>query len=132
MVLKTSVRLAREEAKIDWYDRDDLKHLNGAESFYYRFVLGARFKPRNSSAIQSIYEWKLIKGIQKVFPIIKPYLCISPYWKPNLNTMDTYVIASFLDIPIEYAQQLKKVRDEKGEINAVFQGFDTHIKGNSC
>jgi len=59
-------RFIIEDSILDWIDEDDKVRLNGAEKFTYLLKNKSEFKPRNSPAIQSIHELKLINGISKL------------------------------------------------------------------
>lgn len=109
-----------KQSLLDWYDKDNVERINGAEFFYYSSK-GMNYTPRNSEAVQSIYEWKIIRGFNKnkAFDIIKPYLILCPRWRPNLNTMDRYMIASTLNISLEQADELIKERKKEGGLSTI-------------
>jgi len=114
----------------DWYDSDDLNRLHGAEALYYSSK-ECKYSPRNFSGVQSIYEWRLIKGIEdnKTFNFLKKYLTISPGWHPDINSMDKYMLSAFLDIPLYSAENLVKIRNEKGFLDN--KDLNAFLKPNS-
>ena len=73
----------------DWVDADDLKHLNGAEEYYYRSEQGLGYGPRND-------------------PVE------SGGGSLNLSTADTQLMAAVLNIDPESARRLVQLRDKKG------------------
>ncbi len=92
---------------LDWLDKDNLIHLNGAESQYYRSK-GYRYTPRNSFALQSIYELKLVRGMDnKTFNFLKRYLILAPKWHFNLSTMDKAMLSSATGIPYNLLNSLR-------------------------
>ncbi len=100
----------------DWYDRDNLRHLNGAEKEYYKLE-GDKFTPRNFNGVQSIYEWRIIRGFdKKIFDYIKKYLVLSTNWHPNINTMPAIILSSALNIPLSEAQTLVEIRKSKNNL----------------
>ncbi len=103
----------------DWYDKDNLKHLNGAEDYYYH-SRGDSYGPRNFAGIQSIDELHLIRGLDnKTFSKIKPYLTLSPKWMMNINTMDAQLLSSAFNIPLNLAENLVKLRKLRGYISTL-------------
>ena len=104
------------DSLMDWYDKDDLHRLNGAETHYYEVEKGFRYGPRNYPAPQSIYELSLIKGFNnpEIWEKISPYLSLYPRGMMNINTMDEYLLMAALDVPEEIAKQLLRLREEKG------------------
>jgi len=104
----------------DWYDRDNFIHIFGAEENYYK-EHGYNYTPRNFNGLQSIYEWHDVKGLtdNKTFDKIKKYLILSPKWHPNINTMDSKLLAATLDIPISTAKALIKLRSKRGGLTII-------------
>ncbi|RLB25363.1 MAG: hypothetical protein DRG71_04105 [Deltaproteobacteria bacterium] len=80
---------------LDWQDRDDLKHLNGAESYEYR-VAGYPYGPRNFY-VQVPEEIMLVKGFEPgMFDKIKDDLA---YWGTgtiNFLTMSDRLLRAIL------------------------------------
>ncbi|HDL01416.1 MAG TPA: hypothetical protein ENH23_04205 [candidate division Zixibacteria bacterium] len=103
----------------DWYDKDNFKHLNGAENYYYRSIMGYKYGPRNFAGVQSIDELHLIRGLtdEKVFKKIKSYLTFSPYWMPNINTMNSQLLSATLNISLNMSNILVALRKTKGYIS---------------
>ncbi|WP_457643479.1 general secretion pathway protein GspK [Persephonella sp.] len=102
----------------DWYDRDNIKRVNGAESSYYE-RLGCKYTPRNFSGVQSIYEWHLIRGLMdnKTFNKVKPFIILAPQWHANINTMDEKMLSTSFNIPLITAKTLINLRKKKGSIS---------------
>jgi len=98
----------------DWYDKNSIRRLGGAESFYYRSK-GYNYSPLNFGGIQSIYEFRLVKGINKrILNILKQYMTFSICWVPNINTMNKILLMSELNISDIKATQLINLRKNKG------------------
>ncbi len=92
---------------LDWLDKDNLIRLNGAESQYYRSK-GYGYTTRNSFALQSIYELKLVRGMgNKTFNFLKRYLILAPKWHFNLSTMDKAMLSSATGIPYNLLNSLR-------------------------
>ena len=99
----------------DWVDADDLKHLNGAEEYYYRSEQGLGYGPRNDPLIQTLGELELIRGFRgRVFDLVKDELVESGGGSLNLSTADTQLMAAVLNIDPESARRLVQLRDKKG------------------
>ncbi len=109
--LKEKAAVSAVNSILDWYDLNSTPRFGGAEIDFYKRK-GMNYKPRNCSCIQSIYELRLIKGLNdpKVFNFIKNYLIISPYWHINLNTVDEYMLSAILGIPLTISKSLIKLR----------------------
>ena len=103
-----------KDSILDWYDEDDFRRINGAESAYYK-EKGYRYTPRNFSGVQSIYELHLIKGLtdNETFNDIENYLILCPRQSININTCDDVMLSSLFDIPIPYAESLERIKDVK-------------------
>jgi hypothetical protein len=54
--------LVARDSLYDWYDPDNVSRVNGAECLYYRNFLKTKYCPRNSRALQSIFELHNIRG----------------------------------------------------------------------
>ncbi len=95
----------------DWYDADNFRRVSGAESFFYKSI-GCVYSPRNFNGIQSVWEWRDIRGLMdnKTFNIIKNYLTLSPNWHFNVNTMDSRLLSCSMGIPPEIAKSIVKSR----------------------
>ncbi len=107
-----------QDSLLDWFDRDDLKRLNGAESYYYRSERKSSFGPRNCVP-QSVDELALVRGFDdpKIWDAIKNDLVIAPGAQPNLNTMGKDVFRGFLGITEETADHLLALRGSRGYLN---------------
>ena len=123
---KSKIRVVLDSIK-DWYDKDNFCRMSGAEASFY-VSKGCLYAPRNSKAAQSIYEWRIIKGIMddnKTFDFLKKYIVISPNWRPNIDTMDKYMLSAFFDIPLDVAVSILKFKKKrkylyKGDIETLF------------
>lgn len=101
---------------LDWIDRDDLSHINGAESQYYK-EKGYKYTPRNFPALQSVYELRLVRGMDnKTFNFLRKYLILSPKWHFNLSTMDKVMLSSALGVPYNLLNMLK-FHGSKGKLD---------------
>jgi len=84
-----------KDALADWYDKDDLHHLNGAENFAYK-ADGHPDWPRNGFP-QLLNEFQLIRGMDKnVFAKVVPNLCYSKNSGVNYFTMNQEVLQASL------------------------------------
>jgi len=84
-----------KDALADWYDKDDLHHLNGAENFAYK-ADGHPGWPRNGFP-QMLDEFRLVRGMEKdVFDKVEPYLCYSKSGGINYFTMNAEVLQASL------------------------------------
>lgn len=112
--LKTNKADIAFDSYEDWKDKDDLKRLNGAESYYYRFEKGYNYGPRNNSAIQSMEELKCIRGFQNSYEKIKNYLTF--YYRGsllNINTASPEILSMVLNISKDQAEQILSLRKRK-------------------
>ncbi len=102
-----------KDSIMDWIDKDNLIHLNGAEAQYYKGK-GYKYLPRNSFGIQSVYELKLVRGINsKIFKFLKGYLILAPKWHFNLSTMNEAMLSAATGIPYNLLKSLRF--DEKNK-----------------
>ena len=103
----------------DWYDKDDLQRVNGAEDWYYKGA-GCKYTPRNFSMVQSIYEWHDIRGLMdnKTFNFIKKYLILSPKWHININAMSKTMLSAAFNIPLPAAKAIVAYRNQKNGLTA--------------
>lgn len=97
----------------DWIDPDNLKHLNGAERYYYQFEKGYKYSPRNNANIQSIDELKLIRGFGDIYDKIKNRLILAYKGGINIYTADAETLAIALGISIDNAKQILKIREKE-------------------
>lgn len=101
---------------LDWLDRDDLKHLNGAEVFDYHVQGVTAWTPRNSLALQAKEESWLVCGLRQsgVWQEIEPELVWTVRGGGNIHTASRAMLQALLDIPFEQAEQLVVRRAEQG------------------
>jgi len=106
------------DSLLDWVDDDDLKHLNGAESYYYRAEQSKKYLPRNDRFIQGVDELALIKGWRgAVFDTLRDEIVPTATGTINLNTADAALLSGILDISRESAGQLIQLREKSGVIS---------------
>ena len=120
-VLRRLILLAGGEAQtadtivdsyLDWVDADDLIHVNGAESWYYR-AEGKPYAPRNFP-VQYKDELALIRGFDaKLYARVEPYLTVLPSTGVNLNTADDVMLRAYLGIDQEALDKLKNYRAQR-------------------
>ncbi len=102
----------------DWIDKDNLKHINGAEKYYYLFEKGYKYTPRNNQALQDKEELRNIRGFTKIYDKIKSNLIFA--YKGNLlniNTADAFTLSIILNIPIDQANSIINLRKKQGYIS---------------
>ena len=105
------------DSLLDWVDADDLKHLNGAESFYYQSDHSLGYLPRNNPFIQMVGELELIRGFRgKVFELVKGEIVETVSGKINYNTADPLMLAALLNIGADRAASLVRLRNIRGFI----------------
>ncbi|MFA7403358.1 MAG: hypothetical protein WC007_05155 [Pelobacteraceae bacterium] len=105
------------DSLLDWADEDDLKHLNGAESYYYRAEQTKKYLPRNDRFIQAVDELTLIKGWRgAVFEAIRNEIIPTSTVTLNMNTADAALLSGMLDISRVSAGQLVQLREKNGVI----------------
>lgn len=99
----------------DWLDEDDLKHLNGAETYYYRSEQSLGYSPRNMVFMQSADELQLIRGFQgKVYGLLQNEILDTRGGTLNINTADAAMMSAVLGIDSEGGRRLVQLRDKKG------------------
>jgi len=99
----------------DWTDADRKTSLNGAEDAYYHKEKAVNYAPRNYPALQSIYELRLIKGVdtlsQKAFDKLKKYIYFSQHGAVvNIALIDTNYLSKLLHIDMSTAQQMENYK----------------------
>lgn len=101
---------------IDWLDRDDFKHLNGAETFDYHLEGITAWTPRNSLALQAREEPALVLGLQssEVWKQLEPEVVWTVRGGSNINTASESMLEALFDIPREQAVRLVNRRREMG------------------
>jgi len=113
-IKRDNVEVIMESIK-DWYDKDSIPNPAGAENFFYKRK-NLKYVPRNSKAIQSVFELGLIKGLRnnnEAFHILKKYSVVSPDWHFNINTMDACMLSSVFGISCEISKVLVKRRKKE-------------------
>lgn len=103
------------DSLLDWVDQDDLKHLNGAERYYYRTEQGYGYQPRNDQFLQSVRELALIRGATpEILSIISDNLLEARTSAININTANAPLLAAALRINLAQAEQLLQHREKTG------------------
>lgn len=103
------------DSLLDWIDRDDLKHLNGAERYYYRTEHGRSYQPRNDQFLQSAHELALIRGATpELLSLISANLVEARTTAININTANAPLLAAALKIDLAQAEQLLLHREKTG------------------
>jgi general secretion pathway protein K len=102
----------------DWTDKDGKISLNGAENDYYQKQKNVRYKPRNSPAIQSIDELRLIRGVDtlgvKTFDKLKKYLYFSQDGAfINMALLDSTYLSKILKIDLSTAQLMENYKQNE-------------------
>jgi type II secretory pathway component PulK len=106
------------DSLMDWVDQDDLKHLNGAESYYYRAEQSKKYLPRNDRFIQAVDELALIKGWRgAVLEALRENIVPTTSVSINMNTANAALLTGVLDINLESAERLLQIREKKGIIS---------------
>lgn len=106
------------DSLLDWTDEDDLKHLNGAESYYYRAEQSKKYLPRNDRFIQDTEELALIKGWRGLlFDKLADEIIPTSTGTINLNTADSLLLSGVLDVPTNVADSLLQLREKNGIIS---------------
>ena len=100
----------------DWMDDDNVVSLNGAEEAYYKLKKNLLYGPRNSPAIQSINELRLIKGFDEMsnrqWESLSRYLHYGGDSYINLALLDDKYLGKLLDLNFLEAHTLKTLRDK--------------------
>jgi type II secretory pathway component PulK len=108
------------DSLLDWVDDDDFKHLNGAESYFYRAEQTRKYLPRNDRFIQAVDELSLIKGWRgAVYEAIRNEIIPTATVTLNMNTADAFLLSGMLDLSRESAGQLIQLREKNGVISRV-------------
>lgn len=99
----------------DWTDGDNVVRLNGAESASYKLREDVEYINRNTPALQSVEELRLIKGISdlniKRWNALKKRLYCAKATSKNLSLIDKKYLAYILDIDETEAESFIQVRD---------------------
>jgi DNA uptake protein ComE-like DNA-binding protein len=108
------------DSLIDWVDNDDLKHLNGAESYFYRAEQSKKYVPRNDHFIQAVDELILVKGWRgPVFNTLRDEIMQTASGSINMNTADALLLSGVLNVSLESAERLIRLREKNGVISRV-------------
>jgi general secretion pathway protein K len=107
------------DSLVDWTDEDDLKQLNGAESYFYSSEQSRKYLPRNDHFIQTVDELALVKGWRgAALDIVRSEIMQGASSSFNINTADATLLSGVLDISLEAAGQLVQLREKNGLISA--------------
>lgn len=101
---------------LDWLDKDDLHHINGAEKDYY-VTLPEPYEPKNGP-FDSIEELTLVKGVTpQIFELLRNHITIYGSGKINIKFASKEVLMSIPGITPEIAEAItilkKKGKDIK-------------------
>ncbi len=113
------------DSYMDWIDKDDLKRLNGAERYYYRFEKKASYEPRNSITIQDVEELRLIRGFDKDYQKIKDYFFIYHKGSTNIYAAQPKVLKALLGLSDEQVVQIISLREKEEK----FEGLEGSLEG---
>ncbi len=105
----------------DWQDADDVRSLNGAETFDYEALKENPRKAKNAPVTEMGELYWIMGGAElldlqvpvdfdgNIKPLL-PYTTIDGDGKININTAPPFLIAAALDLPIEKAEQIVQKR----------------------
>lgn len=118
LVTKDSQRQLRyiiQDSINDWRDKDNIVSLNGAEASRYELKKHVKYPIRNSQAIQSVDELRLINGLDTLstdnWNIFKEKLYYGNGVVTNLTIADARYLAFLLNINDSQATSLIKIRN---------------------
>lgn len=113
---------------LDWKDKDDLHHINGAETPYYE-SLPDPYKAKNAP-FDSTEELLLVKGVTPlIFDEISGGVTVFGSEKININFAGSDVLKSIPGINEDIAEELSKYIEEIGpikneeELRSIFFGL---------
>lgn len=110
------LRYVIEDSLTDWTDKDNVVSLNGAESSRYELKANVKYKIRNSKAIQSSEELRLINGISDMkveeWQALKERLYYGNGTVVNLCLIDEKYLAYLLNINESEASALIQSRED--------------------
>ncbi len=90
---------------LDWLDKDDLHHVNGAEKDYY-VTLPEPYEPKNGP-FESIEELTLVKGVTpEIFELLRDHITIYGSGKININFASQEALLSIPEITPEIAKAI--------------------------
>ncbi|MDN3511355.1 MAG: general secretion pathway protein GspK [Candidatus Jettenia sp.] len=106
------------DSLLDWLDKDDLHHINGAEKDYYS-SLPDPYEPKNGP-FESIEEMALVKGVTPhIFEMIREHLTIYGAGKINVNFASREVFSSIPMITSEIAEAIIQFRKKWGSVKRI-------------
>lgn len=106
------------DSLLDWLDKDDLHHINGAEKDYY-VSLPEPYEPKNGP-FESIEELALVKGVTpQIFEMIREHVTIYGAGKINVNFASREVFSSVPMITSEIAEAIIQFRRKWGSIKRI-------------
>ena len=110
------LRFTLQNSLSDWMDEDGTVRLNGAEEAYYRIKKNVAFLPRNTPAIQSPDELRIIKGFDTL-PIdqwkkLKQQLYYGKKTPRNLTLLTPKQLSVILQIDRRQAEIYTTIRSE--------------------
>jgi len=118
LATKSSQRQLRyiiQDSIKDWRDKDNIVSLNGAEASRYEIKKHVKYPIRNSKAIQSVDELRLINGLDTLSPdkwnIFKEKLYYGNGVTTNLAVVDKRSLAYLLNMNDSQATSLIRVRN---------------------
>ncbi len=102
----------------DWIDKDHFHHLNGAEKNYYRTEKGYGYEPRNTPALQSTEELRLLRGLEgsEASEFVTSQLNLFGTGDLNVNTSSAKILEGVLNISQQQAEDLVTLRNQKGTL----------------
>ena len=123
---KSSEAAIALDSYLDWTDPDDLKHLNGAEKYFYRSEQSYAYQPRNSMFIQDVGEFELIKGFKgKAYQVLRDEVVDAIVWNFNVNTADATLLSAVLGVDSKSAQRLVLAREKTGVLSRIDLAAET-------
>ena len=103
---------------LDWFDEDDLHHVNGAEKDFYA-TLPEPYEPKNGP-FETIEELSLIRGVTPdIFELLREYLTIYGSGKINVNLANKEVLLYVPIITPDMAEAIIEYKKKKGKIKSV-------------
>jgi len=120
------LKYAIEDSLNDWVDKDNVVKLNGAEEAFYRLKKLVSYIPRNTPAIQSVDELRIIHGLDQLsssqWQVLKSRLFYSKGATVNLSLIDALYLSKLLHLNISEARALVESRDNLNKfINLMMQ-----------
>ncbi|GJQ22302.1 hypothetical protein BIY37_10620 [Candidatus Brocadia sapporoensis] len=117
----TSCKLKEHEAEtitdsiLDWLDKDELHHINGAEKDYYA-TLPDPYEPKNGP-FESLEELTLVKGVTpQIFDLLRDHLTIYGSGKINVNFASKEALLYIPAITERIADFIIQLRNKRGKI----------------